>query len=79
PFGFYTEIHMQKNEQFDRFKDAMTRLMRVPHSEVKEKLDAEKDAKKLKRTRKSKLAAVRALNDTVKQDAEYICSLGSHQ
>jgi len=53
---------MPNNEQFDRFKDAMKKLVAVPHSEVKAQLDAEKQAKKLKRTRKSKLAAVRALN-----------------
>jgi hypothetical protein len=39
----------------------MKRLMAVPHSEIKEKLDAEKEAKKGKRTRKSKRDAVRAL------------------
>ena len=54
---------MAKNPQFDRFKDFMTRLMAVPHSEVKEKLEAEKNAKKGKRSRKSKLAAFRALNE----------------
>jgi len=52
-----------ENPQFDRFTDFMKRLVRVPHSEVKARLDAEKEAKKRKRTRKSKLAAVRALND----------------
>jgi hypothetical protein len=54
---------MPNNEQFDRFTDAMKKLMAVPHSEVKAQLDAEKAAKKSKRTRKSKLAAVRALNE----------------
>jgi hypothetical protein len=54
---------MQKNEQFDRFTEAMKKLMAVPHSEVKAQLEAEKQAKKRKRTRKSKLAAVRALNE----------------
>ena len=33
-----------KNEpgEFDRFKDFMRRLVAVPHSEIKAKLDAEK-------------------------------------
>jgi hypothetical protein len=53
---------MLKNDKFNRFTDFMKRLVAVPHSEVKAKLDAERDAKKLKRTRKSKIAAVRALN-----------------
>jgi hypothetical protein len=54
---------MKPNPQFERFTDAMKKLMAVPHSEVKAQLEAEKEAKKRKRTRKSKLAAVRALND----------------
>lgn len=50
------------NPEFDRFKDAMKKLMAVPHSEIKAHLDAEKAAKRLKRTRKSKYAAFRELN-----------------
>ena len=36
-----------KNEpgEFDRFKNFMERLVAVPHSEIKAKLDAEKAAK----------------------------------
>jgi hypothetical protein len=30
---------------FDKFKDFMRRLLAVPHSEIKAKLDAEKQAK----------------------------------
>jgi hypothetical protein len=39
--------HPAKNEpgEFDRFKSFMTRLVAVPHSEIKAKLDAEKRAK----------------------------------
>jgi hypothetical protein len=48
---------------WQKFEGAMRQIVSVPHSKIKEKLDAEKEAKKLKRTRKSKLAAVRALND----------------
>jgi hypothetical protein len=32
--------------EFDRFTDFMRRLVAVPHSEIKAKLDAEKKAKK---------------------------------
>lgn len=45
---------------FDRFKNFMQRLMAVPHSEIKAKLDAEKRAKKRKR---SKTSASRASDD----------------
>jgi hypothetical protein len=48
--------------EFDRFKDGMTRLMRVPHSEIKERLDAEQKVRSRKRTQKSKIAAFRAAN-----------------
>jgi hypothetical protein len=48
--------------EFDRFKDGMARLMRVPHSEIKEKLDAEQKVRSRKRTQKSKIAAFRAAN-----------------
>lgn len=54
---------MSENQEFERFTNAMRKLVRVPHSEVKAQLDAEKEAKKRKRTRKSKLAAVRALHE----------------
>ncbi|PYY19461.1 MAG: hypothetical protein DMG60_04185 [Acidobacteria bacterium] len=46
--------------EFDKFTDFMRRLVAVPHSEIKAKLDAEKRAKKRKRT--SKTSASRALN-----------------
>ncbi len=43
-----------KNEpgEFDRFTDFMRRLVAVPHSEIKAKLDAEKLTKEQKRTSK---------------------------
>ncbi|MGB8889023.1 MAG: hypothetical protein WCC87_20010 [Candidatus Korobacteraceae bacterium] len=50
------------SEEFDRFKDGMTRLMRVPHSAIKARLDEEKKVRSRKRTQKSKIAAFRALN-----------------
>jgi hypothetical protein len=44
-----------KNEpgEFDRFKNFMQRLVAVPHSEIKAKLDAEKAAKMRKTKRAS--------------------------
>jgi hypothetical protein len=48
--------------EFDRFKEAATRLMRVPYSAVKARLDEEKKVRSRKRTQKSKIAAFRALN-----------------
>jgi hypothetical protein len=50
------------NPQFERFRAAMKQIISVPHSEIKAHLDKEKEAKKLKRTRKSKYAAFRAVN-----------------
>jgi hypothetical protein len=47
--------------EFGRFKNFMQRLVAVPHSEIKDKLDAEKRAKKRKRT--SKTSASRASNE----------------
>jgi hypothetical protein len=37
----------------DRFKDFTRRILSVPHSEIKEKLDAEKAAKQLTKTSSS--------------------------
>jgi hypothetical protein len=47
-------IQPAKNESgdFDRFTSFMQRLVAVPHAEIKAKLDAEKSAKKRKRTPK---------------------------
>jgi len=41
---------------------AMRKIVSVPHSAIKAYLDAEKEAKKLKRTRKSRFAAFRKVN-----------------
>jgi hypothetical protein len=54
----------RSNEEWDRFTDAMKHIVSVPHSEIKAHLDKEKEAKKLKRTRKSKYAAFRAVNSS---------------
>jgi len=55
--------HSAKNEagDFGRFTDFMKRLMAVPHSEIRAKLDAEKRAKARKSSRTS---ASRASHDT---------------
>jgi hypothetical protein len=47
--------HSAKNEpgEFDHFKNFMQRLVAVPHSEIKAKLDAEKAAKMRKPKRAS--------------------------
>ncbi len=39
--------------EFDRFSNFMRRLVAVPHSEIKAKLDAEKKSKERKRTSKT--------------------------
>lgn len=41
------------SKEYDRFADLMGKLIKVPHSEIKAKLDAEKRAKKRKKARKS--------------------------
>ena len=46
-----------------RFVDLLDKLLRVPHSEIKEKLDAEKEAKKRKKSKPS--ASGRVSNDRV--------------
>ncbi len=51
-----------ENPQWDRFESAMRQIVSVPHAEIKAHLDAEKEAKKLKRTRKGRYRAFRALN-----------------
>ncbi len=48
--------------EFDRFKQFMQRLMAVPHSDIKAKLDAEKKTKDRKRLPKTS-ASVRASRD----------------
>jgi hypothetical protein len=51
-----------KNEpgEFDRFKNFMQRLVAVPHSEIKAKLDAEK---REKQARKAKRASGRVSSE----------------
>jgi hypothetical protein len=46
---------MKRSEEFDRFDLAMEQLLKVPHSEIKKKLDAEKvEKQKRKREKETK-------------------------
>jgi hypothetical protein len=44
---------MKTKTEYDKFADLMGQLIKVPHSEIKAKLDVEKRAKKRKKSRKS--------------------------
>jgi hypothetical protein len=48
---------MTKSKEFEKFDYAMEQLLKVPHSEIKKKLDAEK-AEKRKRKVAKKLSRV---------------------
>jgi hypothetical protein len=43
-----------KSKEYQRFEDTMKELIKVPHSEIKAKLDAEKKAKKTNNRKKDK-------------------------
>lgn len=43
----------KKSSEFDKFDRTMQNLLKVPHSEIKARLDAEKKAKKRKKTKTS--------------------------
>lgn len=45
---------MKQKTEYQNFADLMGKLIRVPHSEIKAKLDAEKRAKKRKKANKVK-------------------------
>jgi hypothetical protein len=40
---------MKPSKEYKNFDDAMEQLLKVPHSEIKKKLDAEKQARKDKK------------------------------
>lgn len=44
---------MKKNTEYEAFENFAREVMRVPRSEIKAKLDAEKQAKKRKKAKKS--------------------------
>jgi hypothetical protein len=41
------------SKEFEKFDTTMRELLKVPHAEIKTKLDAEKAAKKRKKSKKS--------------------------
>lgn len=47
-----------KNEtgDFDRFKDFARRVVRVPHSQIKAQLDAEKEARRIAKASSSRVS-----------------------
>jgi hypothetical protein len=47
---------MKKTKEYDNFENLARRIISVPHSEVKAKLDAEKAAKKRKKSKKSSVS-----------------------
>jgi hypothetical protein len=54
---------MKKNSEFERFDRTMHELIKVPHSEIKAALDAEKEEKqRTKRKAKQPSASDRAEN-----------------
>ncbi len=44
---------MKTKTGYDRFEDLARKVLNVPHSEIKAKLDAEKKAKERKKAKKS--------------------------
>ncbi len=46
-----------KSNEYQQFENTMKQLMKVPHSEIKERLEAEKKAKKAKNRKISKKTA----------------------
>lgn len=46
-----TSSAKNETDEFDRFKNFLSRLVAVPHSEIKAQLDAEKTAKRKAKSR----------------------------
>jgi hypothetical protein len=44
---------MKQSKEYDTFEHTMRELLKVPHSEIKAKLEEEKAAKKRKKAKKS--------------------------
>jgi len=53
---------MNKQSEFENFDHAIREVLKVPHAEIKAKLEAEKKEKKRKKSKKS-FASGRASND----------------
>lgn len=51
-------VNPAKNDtgDFERFKDFARRVVRVPHSQIKAQLDAEKEAKRIAKTSVSRVS-----------------------
>ncbi len=45
---------IKRRMDFERFDNTMQALLKIPHSEIKAKLDAEKQAKKRKKDKKER-------------------------
>jgi hypothetical protein len=54
---------MKVKNEYDRFENLARGVLNVPHSEVKRKLDAEKRAKKRKKSKPSSVSRVAADKD----------------
>jgi hypothetical protein len=57
--GIWSSRHgsrMKKSNEYKNFETTLSRLLNVPHSKVKAKLDAEKKAKEWKKAKKAKKA-----------------------
>jgi hypothetical protein len=54
---------IKKNKEFERFDNTMRKLISVPHSDIKAKLDAEKKSRRNKRKAKKHSASGRASNE----------------
>jgi hypothetical protein len=46
----------KKNTEYEAFENLARKLVSVPHSEIRAKLDAEKEAKKQKKAKKSSVS-----------------------
>lgn len=51
---------MTKSKEYKNFERTMTELLKVPHSEIKARLEAEKQAKKRKKVKRSSASRVEA-------------------
>jgi len=49
---------VKNNKEFEKFDATMQRIIKVTHGEIKSKLDAEKAAKKRKKTKASSASRV---------------------
>jgi hypothetical protein len=54
---------MKTKSEYDRFESLLGRLLKVPHSEIKAKLDAEKKARKRKKSKASSAFRVASAKD----------------